>query len=193
MGVLVRNLKTQVEGRFQRGRRWPWFEPHLPEPYFESEHFGTAARPLLPAINEKPLSRSHTRAGRQASRPLAVHVGLGAIAASYLNQPNNHRPKHGVDTTPLANSPRRSGVLAHSDRKGRRLCNGRVDGRCSLTVDGRGIGSPGRSVQVERFVSRFRFSEMELPHSLWHPKVALPGQHEHGARRTTTLDERLKQ
>jgi hypothetical protein len=29
--VLVRNAETQVKGRFQRGRRLPWFEPHLPK------------------------------------------------------------------------------------------------------------------------------------------------------------------
>jgi len=31
LGVLVRNSKTQVNGRFPRGRQLPWFEPHLPE------------------------------------------------------------------------------------------------------------------------------------------------------------------
>ena len=31
LAVLVRNSKTQINGRFQRGRRLLWFEPHLPE------------------------------------------------------------------------------------------------------------------------------------------------------------------
>ena len=31
LGVLVRNAKTPVKGRFQRGGRLAWFEPHLPE------------------------------------------------------------------------------------------------------------------------------------------------------------------
>jgi hypothetical protein len=29
LGVLVRNSKTEVKGRFQRGRHLLWFEPHL--------------------------------------------------------------------------------------------------------------------------------------------------------------------
>jgi hypothetical protein len=30
-GLLVRNSKTLVKGRFPGGRHFPWFEPHLPE------------------------------------------------------------------------------------------------------------------------------------------------------------------
>jgi hypothetical protein len=78
LAVLVRNSKTEVNGRFQRGRHLLWFEPHLLK--IRTSRANTLVRPLdqitpYPReINVERLAKPYLGVHQSGRRPISVFL-----------------------------------------------------------------------------------------------------------------------